>query len=78
MNPRYLMPWAERRAHGDVNKAVRMVLGDHIAIRRTKEETGMSLAQIIERLAGESIAENCRQTGCCPATIKKYRDRWGI
>lgn len=76
MIPRYLMPWAERRAHGDVNKAVRMVLGANIAMHRVKVETGISMMRIIERLADESIAENCRQTGCCPATIRKYRKRW--
>ena len=74
----YIMPWAERRAHGDVNKAVRMVTGDYIAPRRVRQDTGYSLAQILERLSGESIAENARQAGVCPATVRKYRERWGI
>ncbi len=70
------MSWAERRAHGDVNKALRMIVGHTPAVVRVRAETGYSLAQIIERC--DTIAEASRQSGACPATIRKYKQRWGL
>ena len=68
--------YATIRAHGDINKAMRMVLGDTTAVKRVREETGYSLAQIIERC--DTIAEASRQSGACPATVRKYKERWGL
>jgi hypothetical protein len=71
---RYLHGWTSRRVQADINGALRMVLGHTPALHRTRAETGYSLQQIIERC--DTIAEASRQSGRCPATVRKYRERW--
>ena len=75
-----MMRLAEIIRSGAIQKAIREINPEVCRKRQSaiRHETGESAPQILERLSGESIAENCRQSGLCPATVRRYRERWGI
>ena len=63
---------------GAIHKALRQINPEvcHKRQAAIKQETGESVPRLIERTAGMSIAEACRQSGMAPATVRKLRERW--
>lgn len=69
---------AEILSSGAIHRALRY-LEPQVCRKRMeaiRQETGESVPRIYERLQGEPIAEVVRQTGNCPATVRRLRDRW--
>lgn len=63
-----------------IGKAIEQV-SERVSARRLqslRQETGYSAPALIEKLAHLRQAEIVRQTGLSHATVKKYRERWGI
>lgn len=56
--------------------AVAMVRNTRPALRRCREESGYSLAQIIERC--DTLKEASLQSGVSYRTVRRYARRWGI
>jgi len=56
--------------------AVAMVRNTRPALRRCREESGYSLAQIIERC--DTLMEASLQAGVSYQTVRRYARRWGI
>jgi len=53
-----------------------MVRNTRPALRRCRDESGYSLAQIIERC--DTLMEASLQAGVSYQTVRRYARRWGI
>ena len=56
--------------------AVSMVRESRPVLRRVREETGFSLAQIMER--APNMKEASLMAGCGYHTVRRYSARWGV
>lgn len=71
---------ASRIRNNKLGKAIEQVR-ERVSLRRLttlRQETGYSAPALLEKLAHLRQAEIARQTGLSHATVKKYRDRWGL
>jgi DNA-binding transcriptional MerR regulator len=67
---------ADNIRRSSIAGAVAMVRNTRPALRRCREESGYSLAQIIERC--DTLKEASLQSGVSYRTVRRYARRWGI